>query len=87
MKFPEWLKLLTDTLREIKDKKDFVGVIEDILSPGEITEISDRILILKMLKDGVSQREIAESLGVSITTVSRGSRLLQYERKSIQKYI
>lgn len=87
MKFPEGLKLLTDTLWQIKDKKDLAGVVEDLLSPGEITEIADRILILKMLKKGVAQREIAEKLGISITTVSRGSRLLQYDRKSIQDYI
>jgi Trp operon repressor len=87
MKFPEWLRLITDTLWQIKDKEDFVWVVEDVLTPWEITEIADRILIIKMLKSGLSQREIAEKLWVSITTVSRGSRLLQYDRKAIQKYI
>jgi len=87
MKFPEGLKLIADTLWQIKDKEDFGNVLEDILTAGEITEIADRILIVKYLKEGIGQREIAQKLGISITTVSRGSRLLQYDRKAIQKYI
>jgi TrpR family transcriptional regulator, trp operon repressor len=62
-------------------------VIEDLFTPAEIVEMADRIQILKMLSEGKSQRDIAEELGISVTTVSRGNRVLQYERKSIHKYI
>jgi TrpR-related protein YerC/YecD len=87
MKFPESIKLVTNTLWQIKNQEDFVWVIEDLMTPGEITEMADRILIIKMLKEGKWQREIASKLWVSITTVSRGSRVLQYDRKAIHKYI
>ena len=87
MKLPESLKVITDTLWRIKSKKDIEWVIEDLMTPSEIVEIADRIQILKMLSEGKSQRDIAQELGTSVTTVSRGNRVLQYERKSIHKYI
>jgi uncharacterized protein YerC len=49
--------------------------------------MADRIEILRYLKSGLTQRDIAEKMWVSITTVSRWSKLLSYERKAIHKYI
>jgi len=87
MKLPESLKTITDTLWKIKSREDFSWAMEDILTPWEIIDIADRINILKMLKKWTPQREIAENLWISVTTVTRWNRVLQYERKSIHKYI
>lgn len=87
MKLPESLKLLTDTIWRVKSKKDVSWILEDLLTPGEIVELADRIQILKLLSEGKSQRDIAQEMWISVTTVSRGNRVLQYERKSIHKYI
>ena len=57
------------------------------MTPGEIIDMADRITILQMLNAGKSQREIAELLGISVTTVSRGSRVLQYGKGDIIKYL
>lgn len=51
-----------------------------MLSPQEIETIDERIKIMHALVSGKTQREIAEELELSITTVSRGSRILQYGR-------
>lgn len=59
---------------------DLDGFLEDILSPQEIETLDERIKVLHALGAGKTQREIAEELGISITTVSRGSRILQYGR-------
>ena len=87
MKINESLKLISDTFWQVKDKKDFKNVLEDLLTPSEVCEIADRIKILKNLKNDISQREIAKKLWVSITTVSRWNRILRYQRKAIHKYI
>lgn len=87
MKLPESLKLITDTLWRIKAQEDFSWALEDLLTPSEIVEVADRITILQMLKAGKSQRDIAETLGVSVTTVSRGSRVLQYGKGNIGKFL
>ncbi|MFO0763675.1 MAG: Trp family transcriptional regulator [Candidatus Gracilibacteria bacterium] len=87
MKYPEGLKLVTDTLWRIDTITDLSGVLADLLTPAEITEIADRIRLLKMLQEGKTQRTIAEELAISVTTVSRGNRILQYEDNTISKYL
>jgi Trp operon repressor len=74
-------------LLKAHDREDLSDLLEDILTPSEIVEIWDRITVIKMLKEGIAQREIAQKLGISITTVSRWSRLLNFERKTIQNYV
>lgn len=87
MKLPESLKLITDTLWQVKDKKDLEGVFEDLLTPSEIVSVAERINILKLLQEWKSQREVAKELWISITTVTRWNRVLKYESKSVVKYI
>jgi TrpR-related protein YerC/YecD len=87
MKFPESLQLLADTLWQCETKEDLEALIEDLSTPWEIVELADRIEILRMLSKGMTQRDIAEELGVSVTTVSRWSRVLQYGRGVAEKYI
>mgnify|MGYP000954818158 FL=1 len=87
MKYPESLKLITDTLWQINTIEDLSGVLTDLLTPAEITEVADRIRLLKMLQEGKTQRAIAEELAISVTTVSRGNRILQYEDNTISKYL
>lgn len=73
--------LRKNIIQEISRHKDGLdGFLEDILSPQEIEAIDERIKIMHALVAGKTQREIAEELEISITTVSRGSRILQYGR-------
>jgi len=87
MKLPEAIKLTTDTLWQIKNKKDLEWVIDDIFTPSEIIAVAERIALLKLLKEWKTQREIAEELWISITTVTRWSRLLKYDAVAIDKYL
>lgn len=48
-----------------------------LLTPSELHSISMRLEIARLLKAGVTQREIAKQLGVGIATVTRGSRELK----------
>lgn len=59
----------------------FENTLEDLLTPEEIKNIYERIMILQDLKSGITQREIAKKLWVSVGTVSRGSRILQYGKR------
>ncbi len=78
---PYQATLRKNIIAELKRHKDDLdGFIEDILTPQEIETIDERIKLMHALVAGKTQREIAEELGISITTVSRGSRILQYGR-------
>ena len=82
----EKLHLITALLTRVLPT-DLEWVLTDILTPAEIDEIADRLRILTMLESGKSQRDIASELGISVTTVSRGNRVLQYESKAIRSYL
>lgn len=71
----------------ISNKKDLKSLFEDILTPKEIQEINERINIIKLLKKWLPQRQIAQKLGISITTVNRWSRVLKYWNWSLKKLI
>jgi TrpR family trp operon transcriptional repressor len=69
--------LLTQLVHELssfKSKKDLEEFLRGILTPKELDEISVRLQIVKMLKKGIPQHQIAHKLGVGIATVTRGSK-------------
>lgn len=59
----------------------------DMLSPAEYSKITRRWQIVKQLWQGVSQRQIAKNLKVSIATITRGSRELLDEEGGFQKVL
>jgi Trp operon repressor len=73
--------LRKNIITELKcHQDDLDGFLEDMMTPQEIEALDERIKIMHALAAGKTQREIAEELKLSITTVSRGSRILQYGR-------
>lgn len=76
-------KLLDDliqTLLSLQTKDEMVNFLEGILTPKELLEIPMRLQIVRMLKKGVPQHEIAKELGIGIATVTRGSKEIQRGR-------
>ncbi len=74
------LNELIGLLLAIKTKAEMEDFLLGILTPKERKEIPTRLQIVKLLKRGIHQQEIAESLGVGVATVTRGSRELQKGR-------
>ena len=50
--------------------------LRSILTPKEYEVLATRLQIVKLLKQGLTQRQVADRLGVGIGTVTRGSREL-----------
>ena len=76
-------KLLNEFVEEllkIDTKEKMIDFLHGILTPKEMEEIPIRLQIVKMLKAGVPQHEIAGKLGVGVATVTRGSKELQNGR-------
>lgn len=68
----EFLTILS-TIKDFKLLDDFLA---DILTPNEYEEIVKRWQIVKQLDQGVTQRQIAKNLQISLAKISRGSRML-----------
>jgi TrpR family trp operon transcriptional repressor len=74
------LEFLIETLLSIDSKAEMKDFLEGILTPAELVEIPMRLEIVKKLKAGVPQHQIAEELGVGVATVTRGSKEIQKGR-------
>lgn len=68
---------LVEHLLTATDSESMNTILQDLLTSSELSEISKRLQIIRLLKTGMPQRQIAETLGVGIATVTRGSRALK----------
>lgn len=80
-------ELIQVLARVSRDKRLLHAFLEDLLTPSEYEEIINRWQIVKQLDKGVPQREIAKNLGVSIATITRGSRELADEQGGFKKVL
>jgi TrpR family trp operon transcriptional repressor len=68
---------VVDYLTSQKDAQAMLAALEGLLTPYEQQELINRLQIFELLSKGLSQRQVAQQLGVGIATVTRGSRALK----------
>ncbi len=83
----KFLNELVEVVISLKRKNLALAFLKNILTPAELEEIATRLQIVKLLKKGVSQREVAKKLNVSIGTVSRGARELKYGEQGFNQIL
>lgn len=71
---------LVNVIIQHNNSGDTLDLLNGLLSPAELDEIACRLQIVRMLKAGVSQREIVKKLQVGIATVTRGSKEIKKGR-------
>ena len=62
----------------VETPKEAELLLRDILTPQELASLAQRWEIVRELSKGTPQRTIAEKLGLSISKITRGSRMMQY---------
>lgn len=78
---------ITEVLAEEKDPKVIRQFLAAILTPHETAAIALRWRLVCMLQAGVSQRDIARELGVSLCKITRGSRELKHGSASFKDLV
>lgn len=68
-----YLDELIEYLLMIDSKGEMENFLRGLLTERELEELPKRVQIVKMLKKGRTQREIAQELGIGVGTVTRGS--------------
>lgn len=68
---------LVRVLLSMKSSEEMTNLLEGILTPKELLEIPMRLRIVRMLKKGIPQHQIAKELRIGIATVTRGSKEIQ----------
>lgn len=80
-----WWKFLT-LCSKIQTPQEFQKLFDLFLTLEEKETIGRRFLIVKALQEGkMTQREIAEHFGVSISQITRGSNALKIIDDSLKK--
>lgn len=62
-------------------------LLNDILTPQELDSLAERWQLIQSLHSGKPQREISKDLGISISKITRGSRMLQYGSGGFQHFL
>jgi len=79
------IKELNKVFSSIKTPAEAGAFLEDMLTPQEIESIAERWQLLKLLAQGEPQRSIKSALGVSISKITRGSKVLTYGTGGFKK--
>lgn len=61
----------------VKKKKEAKMLLEDILTPQELRSVAERWRLVQALASGMKQRDINKKLNISISKITRGSRMLK----------
>lgn len=71
----------------IDNEHDMKKFLSEIFTENEINDIKLRWQLLKMLKDGKSQRYIAKDLKISLCKITRGAKILKDKESMINKIL
>lgn len=81
------LQEIVRRLAEIDDVDLLEGFFREIMTPKEVRDLSSRWELVKLLEEGISQREIARRLHLSLCKITRGSRQLKKPDSALRKVI
>lgn len=74
-------------LASIEDKDFIVEFFNCLFTPSELKDFSNRWHLVKELRAGTTQREIAKKYGMSLCNITRGSKELKKENSAFKRML
>ena len=68
------VKLMIKAIMTLKNEEECRAFLEDLMTAKEILDISQRVVVAKMLSEQAVYNKIAEETGASTATISRVNR-------------
>lgn len=68
---------LAQALAGLRQPAAIEKFLNELLTPGELHDIGLRWELVELLVDGVSQRQVASRLGISLCKITRGAKILK----------
>ncbi len=72
------LQRFAQALLSLQDASEYQKFLVDLCTPAELEAMVDRWRVVELLKTGLTYREISEQTGISVTTVGRVARCLEF---------
>lgn len=83
----EGLRLLVKAILSLEDEKECLDFLDDIMTRKEMLDISQRLLVAKMLSEQVVYNKIVDETGASTATISRVNRSYNYGSGGYEKIL
>ncbi len=74
----EQIDLLCEAFAAIQNKEECMDLLEDLMTIREIQDMTQRLYVAKLLREGMAYQAIMERVSVSSATISRVNRCLNY---------
>lgn len=81
------IKEISKLVKNLHTDEEISTFFKELLTESEIQTLSKRWRILEMLKNGVTQRDIAKELRVSLCKVTRGAKIIKDKNSILAKYL
>lgn len=81
------LREICNSVNQLPDVEQIEAFFKEILSEKELEDIQLRWELMKKLKEGESQRNIAKELHVSLCKITRGAKILKQPDGIINKIL
>lgn len=78
---------LCEVLASIDSAAEIELFLEELLTPSEVRDVSLRWQLLELLKQGVTQRQIAADLRVSLCKITRGAKILKQPEAVVSRFL
>ena len=83
----ENIEELSRVLAATGDRELLESFLSCLLTPAEMADIGARWALVKALREGRTQREIAKTLNISLCKITRGSRELKKPGSAFQRIL
>lgn len=81
------LQELIEVFTRTKNNEEMQKLFEELFTQREKYDFALRWRLLKDLYEGKPQREIANSLGISLCKITRGSKILKDSQSQVKKVL
>lgn len=81
------IKEISEMIKGLKSDSEVTRLLNELLTESELDTLSKRWRIVKMLNSGLTQREIAKELKVSLCKVTRGAKILKKPDSMVRKFL
>lgn len=82
----EGASLLVSALMMLETREEYENFLEDLLTTKELLDMSQRIVVAKLLTENKKYNKIAEETGASSATISRVNRSFCYGKDGYKKF-
>lgn len=78
---------IVNVFKSLSSTSDVEDFMLNLFTDAELTTLSKRWRILKLLSNGYSQRAVAKELNVGLCKVTRGAKILKKEKTIVTKFL